>query len=335
MKPITIRYLSQEDIIGMKIPYMLLIDAAEASMVAHAKGLTECPPKPGVFPRERSFLHAMPAYIKGAELCGIKWVAGYPGNRDKDIPVITGILVLNDPDTGIPLAIMDCRWITAVRTAAVSAVTARHAKPIQSETLTIIGAGVQSRWNLLFLHLVAPELKKCFITDIHQGSIDAFIADMSPRVPGISIERIESDQLPMAIRKSQIVLTATQNLSEPIVAKDMIHSGTLAIALESKAWDPAIYLDDTIRFICDDWPLVQSYQKKGAFSLGLPHAYHLLGNIASGDDVGRANEEEFVISFNMGISVTDMAFAAIILERAEKLGIGQQLPLMESDDLMY
>lgn len=335
MKPITFRYLSQEDIIGMKIPYMLLIDAVEASMTAHAKGLTECPPKPGIFPRDRSFLHAMPAYIQGAELCGMKWVAGYPGNRDKDIPVITGVLVLNDPDTGVPLAVMDCRWITAVRTAAVSAVTARHSKPASSEMMTIIGAGVQSRWNLLFLRLVVPELKKCFVNDIHQGSIDAFIADMGPRVPGIHIEGIRTEQIPDAIRESQIVLTATQNLSDPIVKKEMIHPGMLGMALESKAWDPAIYLDETIRFICDDWPLVQSYQKKGAFQLGLPPTYHLLGNIASGDDLGRSNDEEFVISFNMGISVTDLALASIILARAEEKNIGLRLPLMESDDLMY
>lgn len=335
MKPITFRYLSQEDIIGMKIPYTLLIDAVEASMTAHAKGLTECPPKPGVFPRDRSFLHAMPAYIRGAELCGMKWVAGYPGNREKDLPVINGVLVLNDSDTGVPLAIMDCRWITAVRTAAVSAVTARYAKPALSKTITIIGAGVQSRWNLLFLKLVVPELEKCYVNDIHQGSIDAFIADMAPRVPGIAIEGIRSEQIPDAIRESQIVLTATQNLSDPIVTKDMIHPGMLGMALESKAWDPAIYLDDSIRFICDDWPLVQSYQKKGAFSLGLPSSYHLLGNIASGDDIGRAYEEEFVISFNMGISVTDLALASIILSWAEEKGIGVHLPLMESDDLMY
>lgn len=334
MEKITFKYLSQEDILGLKIPYTDVISTIEHVMVSQGRGLCECPPKPGIFPREKSFIHAMPALIKDMDICGIKWVCGYPGNREKDIPVINGLLIFNDADTGLPLAVMDCRWITALRTAAVSAVTAKYCKVSNSETMTIIGAGVQSRWNLLFLKIVVPELKKCYINDISEVGLANFIRDMQPRVPDVELIPIRGSEIKDSIKKSQIALTATQKLSEPIIKMDMVHPGLLGIALEGKAWEDAIYTEAIDRFVCDDWALAQSYQKKGSFQLGMPKEHQILGKIIDGADVGRANDEEFVISFNMGISVSDIALAAKIYEVAKTKGVGIELPLMEQDELM-
>lgn len=89
------------------------------------------PPKPGVHPRADCFIHAMPAYVRGAvEAAGVKWVSGYPPNRPKGLPYISGVLLLNDPETGIPIAVMDCAYITALRTGASVGVAAKYfAKP--------------------------------------------------------------------------------------------------------------------------------------------------------------------------------------------------------------
>jgi ornithine cyclodeaminase/alanine dehydrogenase-like protein (mu-crystallin family) len=335
LKRVTFRYLSQEDILGLRIPYVNVIDTIEKVMVSHAKGMTECPPKPGVFTREKSFLHAMPAYIKDMDICGIKWVGGYPGNREKLIPAITGLLIYNDAETGLPLAAMDCRWITAARTAAVAAVTAKYCKPSKSETITIIGAGEQARWSLVFISITVPELKKCFINDINEASTNRFIKEMQPRVPNIELVPISASELKNSIDKSQICLTATQNLSEPIITREMPHAGLLGIALESNAWEHSIYTEVIDRFVCDDWGLVLSYQKKGAFQLGLPKDYFLLGNIIAGDEVGRKDDNEYVMSFNMGISVSDIAVAKIIYEEALVKNLGIELQLMEQEDILY
>ena len=79
------------------------------------------PPKPGVHSRPDAFIHAMPAYIPALRAIGMKWVSGYPENQARGLPYITGLLILNDDETGLPLAVMDCTWITAMRTGAATA----------------------------------------------------------------------------------------------------------------------------------------------------------------------------------------------------------------------
>lgn len=335
MEKITFLYLSHKDIVGLRIAYTDIINSISEVMISHGRGQCECPPKPGIFPRAASFSHAMPAFIKNSDVSGMKWVSGYPGNREKGLPVINGLLILNDPDTGLPLAVMDCRWITAVRTAAVSAVTARSCKVSKSETMTIIGAGTQAKWHLPFLKQTVPELKRCYVNDIYETSVTDFIEEMQSVVPDVELIPAKSDMRKDAIAKSQIVLTATQNLPEPIVKKEMLHPGMLGIALEGKAWEDIIYTEYLDRFVCDDWALAQSYQQKGSFQLGMPKKYHILGNVIDGTDVGRADENEIVIAFNMGMAISDMALAAKIYNMAKEKNIGIRLPFMEQDEVIF
>ena len=118
MEKVEFRYLSQEDILSLNVPYMDVIEAVRDAMAAHGKGLTQLPPKIHVNSRPASFLNAMPAYMyDGREVSGMKWVSGYPENRSKGLPVTAGMMILNDCETGLPLSVMDCRWITAIRTA--------------------------------------------------------------------------------------------------------------------------------------------------------------------------------------------------------------------------
>ena len=119
-------YLSRADVEAVGLPMPEIIDALEVAFRQHGQGKVEMPPKPGVHSRPDAFIHAMPCYIPGPEAIGIKWVAGYPENPKRGLPYITGLLVLNDADTGLPLAVMDCTWITAKRTGAATALAARY-----------------------------------------------------------------------------------------------------------------------------------------------------------------------------------------------------------------
>ncbi len=334
MERITFKYLSQEDIIDLRISHDKVMEIAENVMEANAKGLCQCPPKPGIYTRERSFLHAMPAYVESLDVCGIKWVCGYPANRGKGLPVTNGLLIYNDAETGLPLAVMDCRWITAVRTAAVGAVTAKYCKVSVTETMTIIGAGVQSRWNLLMIKAQIPELRRCYINDINEDILKTYIEDMKERLPEVELIPVKSEEIKDSIAKSQIVFTATQNLPKPIVTKDMLHPGMLGIAFEGKAWEDSIYIESIDRFVCDDWALVESYRKKGSFGLGLPAEHTLLGDIINGSAAGRTKDDEIVMAFNMGMSITDIALADVIYKEAVQKNIGIELVLMEKEDLM-
>ena len=118
-----ILYLSQADVARVGPSMAEIIDALEVAFREKGLGRTEMPPKPGIHPGEGdNFIHAMPAYIPALRSAGLKWVSGYPGNADRGLPYIAGLLILNDVDTGLPLAVMDCVWITAMRTGAASAV---------------------------------------------------------------------------------------------------------------------------------------------------------------------------------------------------------------------
>ena len=112
-------YLSQAEVIATGVTMAEIIDLLEIAFQEKGQGRVEMPPKPGIHPGSGdNFIHAMPAYIPALNSAGIKWVSGFPDNYKRNLPYITGLLILNDPETGFPLAVMDCIWITAMRTAA-------------------------------------------------------------------------------------------------------------------------------------------------------------------------------------------------------------------------
>jgi ornithine cyclodeaminase/alanine dehydrogenase len=121
-----------------------ILDALGAAFREHGLGRVEMPPKPGVHTRPDGFLHAMPAYIPALDSVGVKWVGGYPGNEALGLPYVTGLLILNDADTGLPLAVMDCTWITAKRTGAATALAARHLARSDAETVGVLGCGCRA-----------------------------------------------------------------------------------------------------------------------------------------------------------------------------------------------
>ena len=126
MKEQRILYLSKKEVTDTGLTMPEVIEAVEQAFKEKGDGRVEMPPKPGVHSRPNSFIHAMPAYIAATGALGLKWVAGYPENRKKGLPYISGLLVLNDAETGLPTAVMDCVWITAMRTGAATAVAARR-----------------------------------------------------------------------------------------------------------------------------------------------------------------------------------------------------------------
>ncbi len=152
-----ILYLSLKDIQGLSVPIGQIVGWVEEALRLKGLGKTEMPPKPGIHTRPDAFIHAMPAYLPDLKAAGMKWVSGYPDNFKKGLPYISGLLILNDPETGIPIAVMDCTWITAMRTGAVTAVAAKYLARPDASVIGIIGCGVQGRSNL---EALAAALKK-------------------------------------------------------------------------------------------------------------------------------------------------------------------------------
>ena len=330
------RYLSQEDILSLNIPYVDVINAVEHVMSEFGKGTCQLPVKIHVNSRPGTYINAMPAYIGGEhEAQGLKWVAGYPANRAKGLPVTWGLMVMNDVETGGVQAVMDARWITAIRTAAVAAVTAKYCKVKNTHSMTIIGAGEQGKWNARLMKLVVPELKKIYIGDLYEAAIEAYLKKMRPLMPDVEFVPIYTDEeRQAAIDDSQILITATQRGDKPIIYSEMLHKGMLGIPLESTAWEGKTYTRFADRFVCDDRNLVATYLKDGKYTDGQPEEQLLLGDIINGNAVGRANEDEFVITSSHGIALSDVAVGQMILQKAEAQGVGTMLTLMEENDIL-
>jgi ornithine cyclodeaminase/alanine dehydrogenase-like protein (mu-crystallin family) len=169
---------------------------AELTMTALARpGAAELPPKIAIHPRpEASFVHAMPSHLRGdtpaGDLVGMKWVAGYATNTARGLPGIHATVVVNDPQTGIPTAILDGGPITAERTAAVSGVGLRHFGPAAGGAVDIamIGAGVQGRSHLpVFAGLLPGARIRIFDRSPERA---AALASVARAMPGIAAAEV-------------------------------------------------------------------------------------------------------------------------------------------------
>ncbi len=319
-------YLSQEDILDMGIPMKEIIPLVEGGLREHGLGQVENPPKPGIHAKSDSFIHAMPAYYRKLGIGGLKWVSGYPTNRELGLPQILGVMITNDMETGLPTAIMDCRWITAVRTAAVSAVTAKYCASKGAETLGVIGCGVQGRMTLGALKDVIPTLKKVKAYDINPEAAKRY-KDLEKKV-GVEVTPVASVE--EAAKGSDMILTATQRLSKPLVKDEWFKPGALGMGLEaSRAWYGDAILNS--KFVTDSWDQTTHFHEQGAFPDGLPKLYAELGEIVAGKKKGRENQRERILAINIGLALEDVIVADHIYKKAEKRGGYKKLTLMERD----
>src|SRR5512136_3270185 len=180
-----ILYLSQAEVASLGVSMREIIDTLEAAFREHGSGKVEMPPKPGIHTMPDAFIHAMPAFIPALHSAGIKWVSGYPDNQKRGLPYITGLLILNDVETGIPYAVMDCAWITAYRTGAASALAARYLARPESRVVGILACGVQGRTNLEALKVLFP-IEQVYAYDIHPDREKQYVDEMSTKL-GVEI----------------------------------------------------------------------------------------------------------------------------------------------------
>jgi ornithine cyclodeaminase/alanine dehydrogenase len=326
-KRIDLLYLSQEDVVSVGITMAETIALVEDALREHGLGETENPPKPGVHPG-KAFIHAMPGYLLRKKAAGLKWVSSFSGNTALGIPPVMGLFVLNDVQTGQPLAVMDCRWITAMRTGAVSAVAARYLAAKNSTVVGIIGAGIQGRYNLLALAAALPSLKSVRVFDINPRTADDLVSALAGELQ-LQFEIGRSPQ--EVIQGSDIVVTATGRLDRPIFKEKWISPGALVLPVHHRGWENRT-LHKVDKFITDDWPQLKlAHEKVGGFDGPLPERHTELGEIITGQKPGRENEMERIIDFNYGLAIEDVAVASEIYTRAKAKGLGQIVPLMEAE----
>ncbi len=317
-------YLSQSDVAAVGLTMAEIIAALERMFREKGEGRVEMPPKIGIHPAPDAFIHAMPASIPAQRAAGIKWVGGYPENSKRGLPYISGLLILNDFETGIPLALMDATWITAKRTGAATALSAKYLARPDSATVGILGCGVQGRSNLEALKVLFP-LKKIFAYDTHADRSARYAQEMSSQ---LGIEAIPVTDPKQAVVNSDIVVTAGPILRKPhaTIQRGWLREGAFASLVDFDSyWHPDA-LHEADKFCTDDVPQLHHYRDIGYFQ-DLPPIHADLGELVTARKAGREKPAERTIACNLGLALDDMATAPLIYQRALEKGIGSWLPL--------
>jgi ornithine cyclodeaminase/alanine dehydrogenase-like protein (mu-crystallin family) len=321
-------YLSRQDVEDLLITMKEVLEAVENGFRLKGLGKTEMPPKPGIHTRPNAFIHAMPAYVQEVEATGLKWVSGYPSNMAKGLPYITGLLVLNDPETGIPMAVMDCSWITAMRTGASAGISAKYLARADSKVAGILGCGIQARTSVMALVETLPKLAEVRCYDLYPEATQRFMYDMSEMFQGLCFVNCKT---PADIMEdADVVVTAIPIVTqpEPPLEAGMLKAGGLAVSLDyDSAWTSGA-MRECDKFCSDDINQLLSTKEHSVYFGGIPETiYADLGELCAGQKQGRENDRERIFSMNMGIAVDDMVTAKLIYERAVAEGAGTRLEL--------
>lgn len=325
MKSNQLLYLSQDDVKAVGMTMAEIIDALDVAFREKGKGLTEMPPKPGIHPGGGdNFIHAMPAYIPAMKSAGVKWVSGFPGNHKIGLPYITGLLILNDPETGLPISVMDCVWITAMRTGAASALSARYLARPESSVIGILACGVQGRTNLEAMNVLFP-IKRVMAYDVDENISRRYAEEMGSR---FDLEVVPVATPREAVSGCDIVVTSGPILKKPhaTIQSGWLDAGAFASLVDFDAyWHPDA-MRQAAKFCTDDTLQLRHYQQNGYFQ-NIPALHADLGELVVGQKSGRETAIERTMTANLGLAIDDMAVAPDIFRKAVEKGIGTWLPL--------
>ncbi len=319
-----ILYLTQADVTKVNLDMATVINLLETAFRQKGAGKVEMPPKPGIHTMPDAFIHAMPAYIPELKSAGIKWVSGYPDNQKHGLPYITGLLILNDVETGIPYSVMDCSWITAYRTGAATALAAKYLARKESKVAGILACGVQGRTNLEALKVLFP-LERAYAYDIHTDRQERYAAEMSRKL-GIEVVGVKEPR--EAVVNSELVVTSGPILKHPTptIEKDWLQPGAFGSAVDFDSYWKTGALAQMDRISTDDHAQFEYYKSVGYFQT-TPDPYADLGEIVAGLKPGRQSPQERTMAINLGLAMDDMAVAPEIYRRAKAMGIGTWLAL--------
>ncbi len=306
------------------------IAAVESALLAHAKGRTV---KPAVL---GSHVDAGGFHVKTAGLLDQNYFAAklnsnfYDNGERYGLPRIQGLILLYDLRNGYPAAILDSGLITELRTAAASAVAAKHLARADATVATIYGCGLQGRVQLAALSRVRS-LTRAYALDIDRSIAETFAAEMSEE---LGIEVSATDDLSAALRESRIIATCTPSNRPLLMAADLAPgSFVAAVGADSELkqeLDPEIFrvatavLDDLES--CSHIGELHHALESGVLTSGDDLA--LLHEVVGGQRPGRTRDDEILVYDSTGIALQDVAAATVVLERARAAGAGTRLGIL-------
>src|SRR5512143_2565181 len=324
-----LRYLSAADVLTAMPELDERLALAERTLVALVAD-AELPPKIAIHPRpDESFVHAMPAHLRGADpagdddLVGMKWVAGYPGNGAVGLPAIHAVVVLNDAATGVPVAILDGGPITAMRTAAVSGVAiGRFAPPVagRAPRAGLIGAGVQGHGHLAVLGRTLPGVElRVFDRNAERARELCVEAE---RTPGIAAARVAPDAR-SAVETADVVVTAASfGPVRQVMTGDWLAPDAMVVPVDYATYCAAEVARDAALFLVDHRDQFLANREAGLFD-DYPDPAATIGEALVAGTLRPPSGR--VVATHLGVGLADVVFGAAILRRAERFGLGMLL----------
>ncbi|MDQ1567418.1 MAG: N-[(2S)-2-amino-2-carboxyethyl]-L-glutamate dehydrogenase [Actinomycetota bacterium] len=327
-------YLSRADVAEASGAGSDLFVAAVADAFAlHARGQTVQPLKPYLRWRPDGHIAdriiAMPAYVGGERpVAGLKWIGSKHDNPERaGTERASALIVLNDPDTHEPVAVMEGALISAARTAAVTAVAARHLAQPGFRALTCVGCGPIGRHQVLTLLEQFPSVDTVWLYDVKEPAAVGLAQALAAGHPKVEV-RIAADA-ETAVRAGDVVVTATV-ADGPWLPATWLRPGTFLSNVSIMDAGKDVFLSAD-KVVVDDWDqcnregkVIHQLTTEGSFSRERLHAE--LGQVVIGDRPGRESAAEVILLNSMGMAVIDVACAKAVYDRARQAKIGTWLP---------
>ncbi len=319
-------YLTLDDVTKTGLTIEDILDLTRTALLAHGQKDYEMPAKVGVHPYEEVFYHAMPAYVPTNNAVGLKWIECYPSNPSRfNLPQTTGLLIMNDVESGCPLALMDATWVTAMRTPAVTALAAGALHP-GAETFGMFGCGVQGIEHCRFIVHTLKNLKKIYVYDIKEEAAAKLLKTVQPE---INAEIVSVEDPETVAKNCEVMSSATVILLEQlsVVKDEWVSRGQTLLPCDLNTfWDPAISRQAD-KYIVDSAEEHRLFAEMGYFPGGLPDIACETGEVLAGTRPGREHPDELIVCSNIGIAVCDVVVGKEVFRRALNQDMGRILPL--------
>jgi ornithine cyclodeaminase/alanine dehydrogenase-like protein (mu-crystallin family) len=319
-------YLSQKEVINMGLTEKEILALVKEALVAHGKKEYEMPAKIGVHPYPEVFFHAMPAYVPSKQAIGCKWIECYPKNPSKfQLPQTTGLLILNDVESGCPIALMDSALITAMRTPAVTSLAAEALHP-DAETFGMFGCGIQGMEHVRYIGHSLKKLKKIYVYDVREEAMDRLIKEVQPK---ISVEIVKGKSPEEVTKSCEVLSSATVILREPlaVIKDEWVSKGQTIIPCDMNTFLDPVTSRRADKYIVDSIEEHELFDQMGYFPEGLPKIASETGEIIAGVKKGRESKDELIVCSNIGMAVCDVVVGREIFNKALANRVGAKLTL--------
>ena len=330
-KPIYVSFLNGPDIAELHLTDDEILDAIETSLAAQGRGETVIEPRVHLKPNPD--VHGHFNVLRGAigapiSRAGVKIVSDYVFNYEQGLPSEMAILALFDPSNGMPRAILDAAHITDMRTGAVTAVGAKYLARKGSRVLGHIGARGSSYWNVRLLDRLF-DFDEIRVHSKRPESQNAFAERLTQDL-GKPVRAMTNWQ--DTIEGADIVVEASRLLEpEPLLKTAWIKPGAFVVPYGTMSAVELSLTDAMAKLVVDDWGqckggpfgALRAHVNAGKLSEATLHAE--MGQIVAGLKPGRESEDERILFWHRGLSLSDIALGHAMLVKAERLGIGQRL----------